>query len=235
VPQWVWKDHPDAQLGIGTGTLAGERSWLSSHERAIVPTCDQCQRWLTTNFETPAEDTVRPMTRGEPLVLDRDQQAFVAAYMIKTCMLISVWKHARKDAAISLALRKQFRRTAQPPAGSTVWIGCLMDDYEETPSGLFLGRDSLVPTTFAEDPFYLPSGVTGGAFHFVRLFTHWVLDPDGKLDASEAGLGIPSLAEAERLGVLTRIWPVTQGTVDFGSTLANMETYTVLHEAMRVS
>lgn len=233
IPSWLWKDAPEAKLQVRRGLGRGEYPVPAQQDRVVVPTRDPCQKWLAKNFEQPAQETVRAMTRGEELSLPSDLQEFVSAYLIKTIFLFSTWRPNPTLARVPADYRHTFRRTGKPPENAVILIGCLMQDYE-THGAILLGRVPQVDPSFAANPERLPVGARGGVVQFRHLIVHWLLGPSSLVQNDEPGHGLAVLAEAERLGLLQRIWPLAPETLEFPRERMSYETYRVLHDAIEV-
>ncbi len=174
------------------------------------------------------------MVRGDALSLSRDQQAFVASYILKTVMLLSVWSRTYPGAAFPAAYLRAFRESATPPAGMTIWIGCMDDNNEVSPGGVRHGREPRISWRTLQRG-YLGRGARGSGLTLGHMTAHWVLDAERvSTYVAQRGLGIPAIAEAEGMGFLSQVWPVAHDTLDYGSHPMYVETNNAVRASIHV-
>lgn len=204
-PRWLFRDGPATMLRYpGMPREPSQRQ-----RRIIVQTCQSCQRWLSDNFESKAQSLVRPMTRGEGMVLNPADQDFVVRYLVKTILLLDAWQHL-PERLFAPSVARTFRKTGSHPFFS-IYIGCLRQDEVENRAGPRLASQLLGTP---RRPRQLPQGWLGGLKQFRGLAVVW-LARDAHLETAAGAPTINLVEEAAKANILRRILPASGMSINF--------------------
>lgn len=189
LPQWL-RRYATTQGGGANfqGTVSGKPFNAPVPFSVVVPVGKFCNSWMGTTFEEPAKPILVPLIEAWPQTLLPEAQITIAKWVAKTAIIDALLRPERPPDATY----HEFRRTGQPPAGSTVLLGRYLSP----------GANSQMGHRFIKPP---PSaGLSGQQLAFLpftvafgQLIIVFCLHVEGPT--------VRTLAEVN--GKLLRIWP----------------------------
>lgn len=198
--------------GFGMLPDAVVEDWRST-SRVIVRVCDPCHKWLNEKYEGASRPIVEPLLLGQTTVLNRDTQAFVAGYLIKTALLIGRWGRIPAELRAPQTLVREFRQEDGVSDRWAVWIGRIAEP-EATVGGLFVSRNSQVtPRAGARER--LPPGARGGHWAFGRLTVQWLVQDRHAGMIHQPKSLLRAIREAVEKDILVQIWPQVHENVPY--------------------
>jgi hypothetical protein len=188
-PQWVSRHFADrlplTLVDRSRGVPPRSMSILDAHVRRV---CQDCNGGWMSQLEMRAKPLLEPMFDGEPVTLERDEQAVVAAWTVKTLMMLDLWQPDPE--AFSPTHHQQLHRSAAPPSDTAVLLA-------------FVDR----PT---QHTFYALPGEKPGELHRLTMNVGCLV---GQVRLGAAGGAVQNGSEAKRSAV--QVWPRGGDPIDW--------------------
>lgn len=192
MPRWLRKEI--IKLNAEQGLVANNLPSL------LFRICEGCNQRLNQRFENPSSRVLRPLLRGEPCVLQPREQADVGAWVVKTALLLLLYKsNALSHGAHEEELKTRVRDVMQeggPTTPSVVLLSKLRrsEPADSTEDG------NLVPSWYTS-ALALPSG----GFCLVSTHGHLVTQA---IVGGPGWQGVPSWVQAATAsGQASVAWP----------------------------
>lgn len=110
--------------------------WEQGRRILLKPVCQPCQRRLNELFEVPAHGVLQEMMDGSVVALSPQQQITIAAWAVKTTLVLGLAKTGNLELAEKpRTYLLQMLEGGTPPPNATARIAYLSDGLEESSGG----------------------------------------------------------------------------------------------------
>jgi hypothetical protein len=149
--------------------------------------CQRCNSEWMSQLEVRAKPLLEPMFDGKPVTLEQDEQAVVAAWVVKTLIMLDLWRP--KPNAFSPSHHQQLYRLGAAPLDTAVLLALVDRPTQHT--------------------FYALPGKQPGELHRLTMNVGCLVAQVRLVNAAGVGYGW----EAKRSSV--QIWPRAAGSLDW--------------------
>jgi hypothetical protein len=161
---------------------------MSILDAQVRSVCQNCNGGWMSRLEARAKPLLEPMLDGKPATLAPDGQALLAAWTVKTLMMLDVWRPDPE--AFSHAHHQQLYRSGAPPADTVALLA-----YVDRPM---------------QHTFYALPGAEPGELHRLTMNVGCLV---GQVRLLSKGGAIRYGPEAKRSAV--QVCPAARGAVDW--------------------
>jgi hypothetical protein len=235
-PEWLKAIFP--KLGPPThffGLVGDDDSWVTekrpAFSRRAKIVCAECNNGWMSRLEMAAAPLMTPMLTGERRVmLNLDEQAIVAFWVVKTAMTMQLSHPTRRIDGIPVSHYESVYREQRAPNACQVWIGaCSHDDRPPNVPLAMVGRCRIAPLSRFRPIDIAPDQPVRRAYVAtmsmgnlaMQVFGHQYVD-------SHVQLRYPNLAGS----ALVQIWPFRLEKAEWpGSAALDYPTFDALTRA----